>query len=104
MVEIEKPELEGESVRYRDNTWELTGAVEVKRNGELIHAKARKSSRVRGNSGTFSFALQDSTASLNPGNPGEFDVELKRLEDAYYLVVVRDHATTHYRLTNLNYD
>ena len=104
MVEIEKPELEGESVRYRDNTWELTGRLDVQRNGELIQAKARKSSRVRGNPGTFSFSLEDSSASLNPGNPGEFDVELQRLDDGYHLVVHRNHATSRYRLTNLHYD
>lgn len=104
MVEIEKPELEGETVRYRGNTWELTGTLDLRRNGDLIQARARKSSRVRGNPGTLSFTLQDSSASLNPGNPGEFDVQLKRLEDAQYLVVLRNHATNHYRLSNLRYD
>lgn len=104
MVEIEKPELAGETLRYRDNTWELTGTIEVKRNGETIHAKARRADRVRGDAGTLSFTLQDSTASLNPGNPGEFNVELEQLEDGQYLVVRRDHATTDYRLTSLQYD
>lgn len=98
------PELAGETLRYRDATWELTGKLEVKRNGEVIHAEARNENRVRGNAGTLSFALRDSNASLNPGNLGEIDVELRRLEDGHDLVVRRNHGTTRYRLTSLRTD
>lgn len=103
MVEIEKPELEGEKVRYGGDTWELTGQLDVKRNGEAIDAEARKTDRVRGDTGTFSFDLQDPPASINPGNPGNFTAELESGDGDQHLVARRDHTTNRYTLKNLRY-
>lgn len=96
--------LEGERLRYNDDTWELTGDLDVRQNGETIRATARKPDRVRGNAATLRFSLQDPPASLNPGNLGEFDAELKVIENRQYIVIIRNHATNHYRLKNLSYD
>ena len=104
MVEIEKPELEGEQVQYGGDTWELTGQLDVKRNGEAINAEARKTDRVRGNTGVLTFDIQDAPASINPGNPGDFTAELEPTDGDQYLVASRDHTTNHYKLKNLRYE
>lgn len=103
MTETHVPELEGATVRYNGDTWEFTGKIDVRRNGEVIQAAVRKTDRVRASSGTLRFTLQDPSSSLNPGNLGAFDVELERGDDAQYLVVVRPNATGRYRLDSMNY-
>ncbi|WP_101296776.1 hypothetical protein [Halegenticoccus soli] len=103
MTETHVQELEGERVRYNGDAWEFTGTIDVKRNGEVIHVEARKAERVRGDKATLRFTLQNPPASINPGNLGDFGVELQRREDGQYLVVSRTHATNRYRLDNMNY-
>lgn len=104
MVEAHLPELEGERIRYSDDTWEFTGTIDVKRNGDLIHAKAKKPDRVRGNSGTLSFTLANPPASLNPGNLGEFQCELQQGTDGPTLVIDRNHTADRYNLDSMSYD
>ncbi len=104
MVELAVPELEGVQVRYNDDTWELTGTVEVKRNGELFEAQAKKPNRVRGSTGRLKFVLDTPPASLNPGNPGEFDCEVTEDDGEYRLTISRDRGTDRYSLTKLRYE
>ncbi|ADD07281.1 uncharacterized protein Nmag_3739 (plasmid) [Natrialba magadii ATCC 43099] len=101
MVEQHLPALEGERVQYSGDTWELTGEIDIKQNGELIHAKARTPDRVRGSTSLLGFTLESPPASLNPGNPGNLSGELEQNDTGYELVVRRPHATTRYRLNNL---
>ncbi|GAB7091345.1 hypothetical protein JCM18237_16160 [Halorubrum luteum] len=104
MVEINVPEIEGARLRYNDDTWELTGTIEVKRNGELLQARAKKPDRVRGSGGRLKFVLDTPPASLNPGNPGEFDCELTRGDGGYELTIARDGRTDRYSLMKMTYD
>ncbi len=101
MADLHKGELEGGELRYHGDTWRLTGDIAIKRDGERIDAEARRTGRARGDAGTLTFDLRDPPASLNPGNPGEFHAELTELDGHYYLVVVRRHATNHYRLDSM---
>ena len=103
MVEVAVPELEGARLRYNDDTWELTGTIEVKRNGELIEASARKPDRVRGSGGRFTFVLDSPPASLNPGNLGAFSCELTKGEREYGLTITRDGRTDRYGLKKMAY-
>ncbi|WP_418285708.1 hypothetical protein [Halorubrum sp. DTA46] len=104
MVEADVSELEGERLRYNDDTWELTGTIEVKRNGELIEARARKPERVRGSGGRLTFVLDSPPASLNPGNLGAFSCELTETEDGYGLTITRDGRTDRYGLKKMTYE
>lgn len=104
MADTHHEELAGERVRYNEATWEFTGDLDVRRNGEVLHADVRKEDRVRGNSGTLRFTLQDPPSSINPGNLGSFDVELRKRDGSQYLVVDRRNATSLYRLDSMNYD
>lgn len=103
MGERHLPELEGERVRHNDDTWELTGAIDIKQNGARIHAEATKSDRVRGNRGTLGFTLADPPASLNPGTSESLDGELQQTDDGYELVIGRRHTTSRYELNNVSY-
>lgn len=102
MVETHRPELEGQSLRYNGDRWELTGDLELKGNGELIVASAHERDRVRGNAGSLKFTLQNPPASLNPGNPGEFTADLV-VDGAHRLEITRGHTTDRYALTSLQY-
>ncbi len=104
MVELSAPELEGAQLRYNDDTWELTGTIEVKQNGALIQAQARKPDRVRGSTGRLKFVLESPPASLNPGNPGEFSCEITKNDDGHGLVVTRGGQADRYSLAKMTYD
>lgn len=104
MAEIHIPQLEGERIRYNDDTWEFTGELAIKQNGEVIEATARKPDRVRGNSGLLRFRLDDQPASINPGNPGVVDVELERDGTATVLRLIRPNASDRYTISSLRYD
>lgn len=101
MVELHWADLGGEQVRYLDDTWELTGDVDVRERGELLAAGARQVDDVRHGSATLYFRLRDPPDSPNPGNP---DVQFERLEregDAEVLVVRGARRTYRYELHRL---
>lgn len=104
MVEAHFPELEGERIRYNDDTWEFTGTIDVKQNGDRIHAEAKKPERVRGNTGTLNFTLADPPGSLNPGNLGQFNCKLQAEANGSTLVIDRHHTTDRYNLDSMSYD
>ena len=104
MVELSVPELEGARLRYNDDTWELTGTVDVKQNGALIQARARKPDRVRGSTGRLKFVLETPPASLNPGNPGEFSCEITTGDEGAVLVITRGGQADRYTLAKMTYD
>ncbi|WIV67475.1 hypothetical protein [Natrialbaceae archaeon AArc-T1-2] len=103
MVETHKPELEGETLQYRDDAWELTGTIEIKRNGELIAAEARKTDRVRGETGRLAFTVANGASSINPGNPENFVAEIEPQNTGYALIASRDHTTDRYELNSMQY-
>ena len=104
MVEVDVPELGGEQLRYNNDTWELTGTMDVMQNGELPQAEAKKPDRIRGSTGWLKFSLDTPPASLNPGNLSEFNCELTEGDDGYVLEITREQRADRYRLTKLRYD
>ncbi len=103
MVTITAQRLEGERIRYRGDSWEFTGTVDVLQNGEVLDVEARKADRVRGTKGTLSFRLENPPTSINPGNLGDVDIELRNDDGGQFLVVSRNHRTDRYKLKNLIY-
>lgn len=103
MVEIQAPNLAGERIRYNNDTWEFTGDIAFKQNGSLIEANARKPDRVRGSRGIFRFQLQDASASINPGNPGDFDIHIERQAGDVILQLTRAHSSDRYKLKSVRY-
>lgn len=104
MADVTIPQLEGERVRYNDDTWELTGKISFQQNGSVIEAAARKPDRVRGSRGQLRFKLQNPPASINPGNPGEFDIDLTRDGRSTSLVLTRPSGSNRYSIVSLRYE
>lgn len=103
MVTIAAPRLAGERIRYRGDTWECTGSVDVRQNGAVLDVEAKKADRVRGDTATLSFRLDEPPSSLNPGNLGDVDLELRLENGEQQLFVSRNHRTDLYTLKNLIY-
>lgn len=104
MAKTRVPELEGIEFRYSDDTWAFTGDLDVRQNGDVIDASARKTERVRRDEATMHFAVTDPPASLNPGNLGDFEATVERSDGQHTLTIRRPNATTRYRLESMNYD
>ena len=96
--------LSGERVRFRDDTWELTGSVDIRRNGELIEAKATTPERVRGRTARLRFELENKPRSVNPGNTGNLEVDLNHDGERPLLLLHRANGTDRYRLDSMAYD
>lgn len=103
MAEVHVSQLAGEQIRYNGDTWEFTGDINIKQNGSVLQADAKISDRVRGSRGTFQFKLTNPPASINPGNPGEFDVELAQNGGQPLLRLVRSHTSDDYSIKSLRY-
>lgn len=101
MVETTLSRLSGEQVRYGDDTWELTGEIAIGRNGEVIDADAVETGR--GRNARFRFELERKPGSINPGNLGSFEIDLKRGDDGPMLIVRHNMETDRYRLDGLTY-
>ncbi|QLG61141.1 hypothetical protein [Halorarum salinum] len=104
MVELHWPDLGGKQVRYLDDTWELTGDVDVRESGELVAVDAKQVDDVRHRSATLYFRLQNPPASLNPGNTGVHFNRLEREDDVQHLVVRNDRRTYRYELRRMKHD
>lgn len=98
MVESDWPELGGKTLRFRDNTWELTGTVDVRQTGDVLAVEARQVDDVRRGRATLFFDLRSGPDSLNPGNLGDHFDSLERSGDDQYLVVKSDGRTYRYEL------
>lgn len=101
MVETTLSQLSGERVRYHDDTWVMTGEITIRRNGEVIDAAANQEDR--GRSARLRFELQNKPRSVNPGNVGNLDVDLKRDDDGPMLLLHRSNGTDRYRLDAMTY-
>lgn len=101
MVETTLSQITGERVRYHNDTWELTGDISIRRNGEVIDAKARQTDR--GRNARLRFELQTKPRSINPGNLGNLDVDLKRDDQGPMLLLHRSNGTDRYRLDAMTY-
>lgn len=97
-------DLEGRTVRYAGDLWELTGKVEVLDSGELLALSARREDDVRGESAKLHFAVEGAPHSLNPGDLGEQFDHIERTGDGHHLVVRTDGRTYRYGLEHLQHD
>lgn len=104
MVETRWPELGSKELRYRDHTWELTGDVDVRRDGALLAVRARQVDDVRGRPATLYFGLDDPPDSLNPGALGDHFDSLERTSDGQYLLVKKEGRSYRYELRRIEYD
>jgi len=103
MAETHWTELDGRELRFRDQTWALTGDVDVRQSGDLLAVKATRVDGVRHETATLYFGLDDPPASLNPGNLGEHFDHLETEDGQQTLVVRKDPRTYRYRLQRLTY-
>lgn len=103
MVEQHWPDLGGKRVRYLDETWELTGDVDVRESGELVAIDARQVDDVRHGSATLFFRLRNPPDSPNPGNPGVQFHRLERDDDVQFLVVKGPRRTYRYELRRMEH-
>lgn len=104
MVESQWPELGGKQVRYRDDTWELTGTVDVLGTGDVLAVEATQVDDVRHRDATLRFGLEDPPESLNPGDLGDHFDQLQRDGDRYTLIVKKEARTYRYTLLGLEYE
>ncbi|MFC6976884.1 hypothetical protein ACFQL1_22725 [Halomicroarcula sp. GCM10025709] len=93
--------LGGTQLRYRDQTWELTGDIEARETGETLAVEARQVDDVRHETATLYFDLQGSTESLNPGNLGAHFDRFERDGDDHYIVVTKEQRRYRYKLHRL---
>lgn len=104
MVETHWDELRGKRARYSDETWELTGDVDVAQNGESIGVEAREADDVRHRTATLYFDLANQADSLNPGALREHFDRLERTEDGLFLVAKAEGRTYRYELRRHMYE
>lgn len=98
MTEIHWLELHGETVRYADHTWELTGDVMVEGTGEMLAVEAEQVDDVRRGRAVLRFGLESPPASLNPGAIAEAIGRLEHDGERYRLVIRGDRRTYRYVL------
>jgi hypothetical protein len=104
MAESEWSELGGKEVRFGDETWRLTGTVDVRDSGETLAVEATETTDVRRERGRLFFDLVDGPRSLNPGNLGAHFDRLEPSGGSVQLLVDKGDRTHRYRLERLTYD
>jgi len=98
MVDAHWEDLRGRQVRYGDDSWELTGDLEIRESGRLLAVEARRTDDVRQPTARLHFDVTDGPGSLNPGDLGEHFDRLERRGGEQYIVVKREGRTYRYRL------
>lgn len=103
MSETNWPELHDKTLRYQDQTWKLTGEVDVRDRGTILAVTAIKDDDVRREEATLYFESESGEDSLNPGNLGEHFDRLETTERHQYLIVKKERRTYRYELRRLEY-
>lgn len=104
MVETRWTELQDKEIRYRDQTWTLTGNVDVRERGELLVVEVNQADDVRHKTAFLHFGIEAPGDSLNPGDLGEHFDRLERTKHAQYLIVKKDRRTYRYELQRLEFE
>lgn len=104
MVEAYWEGLRGQSLRYLDREWELTGDVDVLGDGDLVAVQATRADDVRRQGARLYFGLQDPPGSLNPGNMGEQVEGVRRVDDEHHLLVATEGRTYRYELQRAEHE
>jgi hypothetical protein len=94
-------DLGGLELRYRDHTWELTGDVEILRDGALIGAEVRQVDGTRHGTAQLFFAVENPPRSVNPGDLGDHFQELVKEDGKSYLKITSPRRTYRYELQRL---
>ncbi|AFZ71956.1 hypothetical protein [Natronobacterium gregoryi] len=103
MTETTWSELEGTELQYRNDSWELTGAVDVGNTGKFLEVEAKKTTDVRKRTVALRFGPDGDSPSVNPGN---LDARFDRIEPepgGQFLVLEDDHRIYRYELQGLVY-
>ena len=103
MVETHWDDLRGRRLQYRDHTWELSGDVDVREEGELLAMDAQRADGNRGEPALLHFRLVDAPDSLNPGNLGTHFDSIVREGSRHDLLIKKEARTYRYRLRRLEY-
>jgi len=103
MVETHWPGLEGKELRYDDETWALTGDVEVRGQGDLLAVAATATTDIHHDTATLYFEVVGED-SLNPGNLGERFAELEHRGRHHRLRITNGGPAYRYELTRIDYD
>ena len=104
MADAQWEDVRGEELRYRDDTWELTGEVDVRGSGDRLRARARQVHDVKHGHAALQFGVVGQGDSLNPGNLDDVTARLVPEDGRYYLVVETDSRTYRYELHSLEYE
>lgn len=104
MSETRWPELAGKELRYADHTWELTGLVDVRGTGEVLHVEAKQTDGVKHRTAILRFGLENPPASLNPGDPGDHFDRLERDGGQWYLIVRKEARVYRYELHGVQWE
>lgn len=104
MVETYWGLLDGAEVRYNDDTWELTGDVDVRKEGAVLAVDGRSKGDVRHQAATLFFGVDEAPDSLNPGNIAEHFDRLERTTSRQYLLVKTEGRRYRYELERMEYD
>lgn len=94
--------LKGSELRYRDNTWELTGDVEIRDQGAHLAVKARQVDEVRHGPARLHFTIDDPPDSINPGALGEHFDSIERTKRANHLIIKTAGRTYRYTLRRIS--
>lgn len=103
MVATTWPELGGKEIRREDDTWRLTGSVDVENSGAVLAVEAEQVDDVKHPTATLYFDVV-SEDSLNPGALGEHFDSIQWEGDDPHLVVKKPGRTYRYELSRLSYE
>lgn len=103
MVESHWEDLRGKRLRYRDGTWELTGDVDVLRDGTVVAVEATRTDGSRHEDARLYFGVEDPPDSLNPGSLGDHFDSLVRDGDEQFLRVKAPGRIYRYELQRIEY-
>jgi hypothetical protein len=103
MVERHWEDIRDKRLRYRDGTWELSGDVDVLRDGDVVAVEATRVDGSRHEDARLYFGVEDPPGSLNPGDPGEQFHSLVREGDDQFLRVRAAGRSYRYELQRIEY-
>lgn len=104
MADAQWEDVRGEELRYRDDTWELTGEVDVRGTGDSLRARARQVHDVKHQHATLQFGVVGQGDSLNPGDLDDVTARLDLEDGRYHLIVEKDPRTYRYELHSLEFE
>ncbi|WP_232685665.1 hypothetical protein [Halobacterium zhouii] len=103
MAQAHWDDLRGRELRYRGDTWELTGDLDIRRTGEVLAVAAKQVDESAQEKATLYFGVGSQSNSLNPGSS---DANFDHFEwdgDRQVLVVDAPGRRYRYELDRIEY-